>query len=159
MSFTQSYELIIKKVEEKDIDAGIEMVKEFYLKAFKEQNLAFKYKDVKKLCEIIARKNISFIAYDGKKAVGSIGGFIIPHVFDSDEKMFNEVFWYVREEYRKSSLGIRLMKAIEEYCKNNKIKYCLMASLGNRRDDALCKLYSKRGYKHFETVYIKTIGE
>jgi len=151
--------MIIRKAELGDIARGIEMVRAFYSSAFKEMDLAFDEKEADKLCQILVKDNLAIVAIDKDKVIGAIAGMITPYIFDPGARMFQETVWYVDESYRNGPLPIRLIHSAEDYCKEHNIRYCLMASLGNRRDESLAKLYGRRGYKHFETTYIKTIGE
>ena len=135
-----------------------EMVKKFYTKAFGEFNIEFNKETAHKLGLGLIEDHLALVYCDEDKVIGCIGGFITPSQFDPKTKVFNEVLWYVDEDYRRTRAPLLLFNAVENYCKDNEIKHMIMASLGNRRDESLAKFYDRRGYVHFETTYIKSIG-
>ena len=149
---------MIRKAKIEDEPAVFDMVRKFYNKAFDEFNVDFNEETAHKIGKELIKNHLVFVSCDADKVTGCIGGFIVPSQFDANASMFQETLWYVDKEYRNSRDSLRLFSSVENYCKENGVTHIIMASLGNRRDEALSRFYDKRGYTHFETTYIKSIG-
>jgi len=149
---------LIRRAIISDEPMVFEMVRKFYNKAFSEFNVEFKEETAHNIGSELIKNHLVFVACDGDKVIGCIGGFITPSQFDAGSNMFQETLWYIDEAYRTSRDSLRLFSAVEDHCKDNGITHIIMASLGNRRDESLARFYDRRGYTHFETTYIKSIG-
>ena len=88
--------------------------------------------------------------------VGGIGLLEVEDLF-SGIKCLNELFWFVKKEYRGSIENIRLFKKMETYAKNNDVKYIQMIHLPDLKEVKLEKLYIKKGYSLLQKCYIKEV--
>lgn len=81
------------------------------------------------------------------KIVGAISGLVVKSLM-GDEVVFQEIFFYVLEEYRRlSRCFLQDIKTICEYGKVNKIV------LSSFQNEILGKFYMANGYKFLETHY------
>jgi GNAT superfamily N-acetyltransferase len=89
-----------------------------------------------------------------KKIIGALGFFITPAVEDG-ALCCTEAFWYVHENYRGS--GIKIFNKFEDYAKSIGCKRIAMVHLENSMPDKLKKLYTRKKYKHIESMYLKEL--
>jgi len=89
---------------------------------------------------------------DGK---GLIMGLITPSVWCDKSLILHEVMWFVKKEYRKSTIGYRLFDAYVKYgkkLKNEKrIKYFVMGKLPTSPNIK----YEKYGFKKTDESWIQ----
>ena len=157
MTFTAQKD-VIRAATAGDEEELFDLISDFYIKKFGEMGLGFKKESVMPIIRTLIENHIIFVCTNDGKIVGGIGGVIVPWSFDPNELMFQETAWFVKEENRGSKVFLRLFNVMEDYCKEMGIKYIAMGSLGNYRDNILCNFYSRKGYKHYETLYIKSLG-
>lgn len=106
----------------------------------------------KKLMPTLVETSIVMEAENG--IVGIIAGVITSHIVNN-MPLFQEVFWYVEEQYRVHS--VNLLEELEPFCAKKGCKQIVMAYHGEERSAVADRLYRKQGYKILETHYIKTI--
>jgi hypothetical protein len=89
---------------------------------------------------------------DGK---GLIMGLITPSVWCDKSLILHEVMWFVKKEYRKSTIGYRLFDAYVKYGKKLKdekrIKYFVMGKLPTSPNIK----YEKYGFKKTDESWIQ----
>lgn len=96
-------------------------------------------------------EHIGFVAMDGDKPAGMIGGMINYFIFGGI-KMCTEIAWWVEPEYRQSGVGKELIEALEYWAKKTDCKFVTMSALDK---DYLPKFYEKLGYSFAEISYMK----
>ena len=88
-------------------------------------------------------------------------GFIIGMVFGSPlnqmVKMATELAWWVKPEYRKTSAGVKLLKALEAGAKENGAVSLTMVCLESIEPDAVQAIYEKMGYSQAERSFLRRI--
>jgi GNAT superfamily N-acetyltransferase len=95
-----------------------------------------------------------YAAVENKTVIGAIG--MIKHPDIHCGKMTAvECFWVVLKEYRKSNIGIELLKEFERWADENGCKRKGMIHLADSMPDKLKVLYERLGYKLLELHYIK----
>ena len=89
---------------------------------------------------------------DGK---GLIMGLITPSIWCDKSLILHEVMWFVKKEYRKSTIGYRLFDAYVKYGKKLKdekrIKYFVMGKLPTSPNIK----YEKYGFKKTDESWIQ----
>ena len=148
----------IRKATIEDIDEGYPMLSEFYTCAFEDMGLPFKPKYAKGITAKLIEEHIVLVAEGDEGLCGCIGLSIQSYEFNEGEKMLYEMFWYVKPN-SPPTIALKLIRKAEEIGKELGAKYMCLSSLGNRRDETIGRFYRKLGWKHFETTYIKTLGE
>ena len=103
------------------------------------------------LDSILAGQGIIFI----EENKGLIIGMITPSVWNDKVLIMHELAWYVKPEYRKSSIGYRLFMAYrlhgKELQNNGRIKYFTMTKL----DTSPLLKYEKYGFKKKDENWIQ----
>lgn len=70
-------------------------------------------------------------------------------------KLFHEIMWFVKKEYRR--YGLKLFSELEDKCRKEGYDHIIMTCLGNDHGNTLSKLYKAKGYRFFESHYIKNL--
>lgn len=89
-----------------------------------------------------------------QKIIGALGFFITRAVEDG-ALCCTEAFWYVHENHRGS--GIKILNKFEDYAKSIGCKRIAMVHLENSMPEKLKKLYTRKKYKHIESMYLKEL--
>ena len=135
----------IRKATKKDFKEIFSMIKEEYLKHYKE-----------KWTEKNSLKTLNYYGMIGKIFVIEIGGEVAGFVILREEYYNNRKSVMVEElvvrgDIQRKGIGRKLMNFVEEYCKNNKVKYIWLIT--GKKVDAF-KFYKELGYKYGEdTAY------
>ena len=101
---------------------------------------------------------ILLVAEQDGQIVGITAGLVFSWYFNSSHKTGQELFWYVHPDYRKGTIGIRLLKELERQAKEKGATTFIMVSeelMGNH--DYMEKLYHKLGYHNYESAYIRNL--
>lgn len=86
-------------------------------------------------------------------------GILAGSVVDSSmfgQKIYQELIWYVDEKHRGE--GFKLLKHLEEWCREKGIGKIIMAFMHNSMPDRLYEFYQKKGYVPLETHLIKDLS-
>jgi GNAT superfamily N-acetyltransferase len=86
---------------------------------------------------------------------GAVAGVVYENVFDG-EKQATELFWYVWPGATPGT-GTLLLGAFEEWARWKDCTRVTMAYMIHNMPDRLAHFYEKRGYRPFETHYVKAI--
>jgi len=90
-----------------------------------------------------------------------IAGFIIGMVFGSPMnqmvKMASELAWWVKPEFRRTSAGIKLLKALEESAKGNGAVSLTMICLESINPDEVQGIYERMGYAQAERSFLRCV--
>ena len=96
-----------------------------------------------------------FVCYDGDTLTGAIGGYVINQSY-SDHPLYGiEDFWYVKKEYRKNNVGIKLFNMLESWFKE--VGADQMQMMHYPYAPKLKDFYEGQGFKILETTYIKSL--
>jgi len=88
---------------------------------------------------------------------GMIGFIIFPMFMNKATLMSQELFWWVDENSRNTSLGIKLLKAAEKASRESGANVMNMLSLEDLNGEKVNKMYSKLGYKRKEQSYMRVL--
>lgn len=138
---------------EKYRDHLSELMVEFYRQSLKEYGLVTDDKTIKEFEASCGQS--TFILLKEGVPIGILAGMVIDSpLFRA--KVYQEVVWYVDENHRGD--GLRLLKHLEEWCKEKGIKKIIMAFMHNSMPDRLYEFYLKKGYEPLETHLIKDVS-
>ena len=87
------------------------------------------------------------------RIVGIVSGILIGHMLFAGPKVAQEPMWYVLPDHRNSKLGLKLLKAYEDWARDRGCKHCIVDCL----DPSIEGLISKLGYKAMERKFIKEL--
>ena len=91
-------------------------------------------------------KGAAFLAYKEDKCIGFVGAVITPFFF-SDYERANDVGFYILPEHRGGSTAFKLLKAIEDWAKENGAKELFMGHSVGGKIEEMKKFYTHNGYK------------
>ena len=96
-----------------------------------------------------------FAIKEGDDFHGMLGVVKFPDI-NTGEMIACEMFWFVSKEHRGK--GLLLVKAFEEWAKQEGCKKVAIAHLEDSMPDSLEKLYVRMGYALSEKTYIKEVA-
>ena len=141
--------MICRKYESKDISA---------IRDILENDLGYNCELNKlnnRVDEMLKRGNYQiFVACDGDKVVGYIG-LVSYLAFELDNEGMKIIALAVSKEYRRKGIGTKLLKAAEQWAKENNIEVILLNS-GLQREDAH-SFYESQEYFKKSYGFIKRI--
>jgi GNAT superfamily N-acetyltransferase len=91
-------------------------------------------------------KGAAFLAYKEDKCIGFVGAIITPFFF-SDYERATDVGFYILPEHRGGSTAFKLLKAIEDWAKENGAKELFMGHSVGGKIEEMKKFYIHNGYK------------
>jgi hypothetical protein len=101
---------------------------------------------------------VIFLLEDQTSAVlGGIGGLMHPDLL-TGRKTAVELFWYIKEEHRRGTWPVRLLKEFEAWAKAGHCYDVAMIHMECSMPDRLKEFYGRRGYRLFETMYRKVLA-
>ena len=107
---------------------------------------------------LAAIKDNLCIVYDVEgKAQGFVCGIKGYLMANFDVLVGTELAWWVNQEFRNTSAGLKLLKAIERRAKSLQIKYWNMAYMNSSMPASIKKIYESMGYKENECLYTKVL--
>lgn len=98
---------------------------------------------------------ILLVLHENFELKGAIAGVIYENVFDG-LLCASEIFWYVWPGATKGA-GTALLSAFEEWAQVQGAKRVTMAHMLHSQPEQLSAFYERRGYKAFETHYVKSL--
>ena len=100
---------------------------------------------------------ISFVAVDESlNPIGMLLAIVDGLWINKDVKVSQEVMWWVDEEYRNTSAGMRLIKEYEVACEASNVSYIGMNLLSTSQE-RLKDWLARKGYEQMETSFVKEI--
>lgn len=144
--------MIIRRFEDKDCNAVIDLTQRFHAESLKEYGSVIDVKFLIKLFHEV--KETSFLVEEEKKVTGLLAGKVVTDLL-SEEKTYAEIMWFMRKEKRQH--GIRLLRFVEKWVRDQGIKRMMMVHMGNSKSDKLSDFYRRIGYIPMEIHYIKQL--
>jgi GNAT superfamily N-acetyltransferase len=139
---------LIRQATVEDIDLVSDLIKSF-INSLPEYGLSF---DSDKLFDMFTDgTHVCLIDDEGN-------GFIAGKVFEevtSHKKYLMEMAWYVLPEHR--GIGVDLLKAFEDYGRNNGIETVVMVAINNGMYDIVSRFYKQNGYSLMETHFMRRL--
>ena len=108
-----------------------------------------------KLAEKLAKDHVMLELEIDNEIVGGVGGFITPFQFNGGTKLFQEVFFYLKDSFKKYSQ--LLLAELERKCKEIQLSKIIMAHPNDGNLEKMERFYKARGFKKLETHFIKRI--
>ena len=99
-----------------DIPKILSLVKEFYPQTSYAKWAPFDDESVTNIINTLRTRGILLIAQKGDEVVGIVGALGAPFMFNSNFVVGHEVIWFVTPAYRKTSVGIDLLKRADQLC-------------------------------------------
>lgn len=119
-----------------------------------EAGISFDDKRAQYLVNIINSGTLKYYSIEGK---GFIAWVESPMIINPFKILASEIAWFVEKEYRGSTVGIKLLKEYEKIAKNNGCNFVDIAYLEHMQEYDMENMYSRMGYKKYETHFIKEV--
>ena len=108
---------------------------------------------MRQAAEVAVRHGVTLVAEVGGVAVGMLIAFPIQDPY-SGEWLLDEVAWWVEPEYRRGTLGPRMLRVLEQIARDRGIRSVKMiAPVGTD----VGRYYERHGYRAVETTYLKRL--
>lgn len=107
------------------------------------------------LGKVLITEHTVLISETDGKLQGMIAGILVPNFYTPRFKVMQELFWWVVEEYRNSSVAIKLLKQFEQVAHEKMADSIVMVS--TEKTPTLPDFYSKLGYVRMEQSFVKEI--
>lgn len=102
--------------------------------------------------------NIGFwIAEDGGRPVGACGAVLFPLWWAEDVRLCQELFWWITPEARGTGAAAGLLRAMEDWARENGARYHFMVCLEDENAGRVGKLYRRAGYRPTEHSFLKEL--
>ena len=147
---------MIRDCETKDIPALVAMSKTFWQHTlYKDEE--FQEDAVEGMIKATMEDKLC-IVYDVKGiAQGFVCGVKGYLMANFDVSVGTELAWWVNKDYRNSSAGLKLLKAIESRARELNIKYWNMAYMQSSMPESIKRIYESMGYKENESLYTRVL--
>ena len=99
---------------------------------------------------------LCFVCEKDGMIVGMIGGVISPVYFNHNHVSGEELFWWVADGAPPSA-GLKLLTAIEDKARELGCSTWQMKSLAHLNGERMEQLYTRRGYRASERLFIKEL--
>lgn len=142
-----------------DLNAMIKLVKEFFAaNSFEHFGFSIDIASIERLVDIITKKHLMLILEaSDKKIVGGVGGLTVPFLFNDNNTVFQELFFYIKIGFRRYSH--LLMAELKKECKALKLDMMIMGYPCNGKADKLERFYKIKGFKKLETHFIARVNQ
>ena len=145
--------VIIRRGEHKDYEQALVLLEEFHAEALSAFGIEFD-EDRARYTINEVRENSFILEIDGEMQ-GLIAGKIVEYPLQND-KIFQEMIWYVRKEFRGKH-GLKLLHHLETWCKENNMNILIMAHMSNLKSAKIERYYNRIGYQLMESLYVKRL--
>lgn len=98
-----------------------------------------------------------FVACEDDVPVGMLSGIYQPWFACFEQGIINEQWWFVLEDYRKSTYANDLLDAFVAWGKEKGAVIVQMAFLDTEKKAVLERYYRMKGFKYVESYYMKEI--
>lgn len=139
-----------------DVPAIVRMSERFYATTSYAGWADFNPETVEALAANLTENHVMLIAEHDGQAVGMVGLFVAPFMFNADRTAAYEVVWWVDPEGRATGAGRALLEAVEPACRAKGCHAVQMVHLANSPPQAAA-LYERAGYAHTESSYTRTL--
>lgn len=149
--------MIVRRATRADYPTMFLLVEEFFkANTFAHLELDIDVASVTKLVEKLTTEHLMLVLEtDCGIIIGGTGGLIVPFLFNTKIKIFQELFSYVQKDYRKYSQ--LLLCELKKICQELKLNMMIMGYPSDGKLDKMERYYQARGFKKLETHFIKRI--
>ena len=106
---------------------------------------------------MIGDDGLLLAAEEGGRVIGMAGGVIFPFFMNANQRIAQELFWWVSPDYR-AGIGNVLLEQLEAEASRRGADVFLTANIAGERDGAFKRLYMQRGYKPSENMFMKVLN-
>jgi GNAT superfamily N-acetyltransferase len=96
------------------------------------------------------------LVIEDKEIVGMLGASVTESYFSND-RIAQELVWFVDPKYRGHRDSIKLIDAYERWAKMSKCSVIQLSTILDLVEGKVEKFYNRRGYKRVESAFIKEL--
>lgn len=145
----------IRKATIDDRDKAVSILKEFFEQTDYAE-LGWSQESIEDIVEKLTVTDTA-ILFINDSGTGLVGGYCTPYWMNMGKVFAQEMFWYVLKGHRGGTDGARLLKAFEDWAKEQKADYICMSSTANLDPEGVGNVLKRRGYKPVDISYLKEI--
>lgn len=151
--------MLIRRAVADDIPALIRMGAAFHSKTNYAALIQFDENTVVPLFHrLIANADAVLLVAEGESGVcGMAAALCYSHWWNRHHLTGQELFWWVDEEKRGGSAGLKLFRGLESWALERGLKTFTMASTTNLAPESLRRFYERHGYHGWDVNYTKEI--
>lgn len=149
----------VREASISDAKELIEMGQSFFTQSGYEDIFAFDKETFKETVKhlILDTTGTIFVVDDNDKAVGMAGALLFPFYMNKDVLSCQEIFWWINPENRKGLAGMKLLKAVEKWAKDNGAFTFNMMCLEHLEPEKVEKLLTIKGYNKTERHFMRIL--
>lgn len=138
-----------------DMDRCIEMARQFY-EAAQLAEFSFDEESAKRtFLHLVESDDGVLLVADKGGLVGMAAALCFPHYMNHSIKVAQELFWWVDQEQRGGTTGVRLLSALELWAKAKGCTTLTMVCLPI--ESPAEAIYARTGYRPLERSYLKRV--
>jgi GNAT superfamily N-acetyltransferase len=143
----------IRKATPADLPRIVEMVGHFITQTSYRVLFKFKPDAIAELAAKVLQIGIVLVADVDGVVVGMIAAFPIEEPIGR-QRLVDELAWWVEPDYRRGSIGPRLLGALEKWARQKGLTLCKMIA---PVESDVGRFYARLGYRPVETAYVKRL--
>lgn len=147
----------VRRGTTEDIDALVEMGGRFFTYSAFSGFIKFEKEAARASLNVLVDTGIILVAVHDDQIVGGIAGVIAPIWFNQGARTATELAWWVDDEFRCTSAGIKLYRAFEQWAKAQDVDAIVMSDLIVSNSAPAEKLFQKLGFTTVERSHVKRI--
>lgn len=140
-----------------DIDALVEMGGRFFAFSAFSGFIPYDADAVRTGLTGLLEHGVVLVADCDGQLVGGIVGAMAPVWFNKDTRAATELAWWVNEDFRHTSAGIKLYRAFEQWAKDQGAHAIVMSDLVIRGVAPAENLFRKLGFTTVERSHVKKV--
>ena len=147
---------VIRYATRDDIDRIVEMAHRFYPESGYASIAPMKDENVAGLAIITMDTGVMLVAERDGELIGMASLHLDPWMFNPDALVAHELVYWIEPEHRGGMLAVRMLKAIEQACREKGAVAIRMATLAGSPESAGA-LYERAGFPLTERYYTKRL--
>lgn len=148
---------VFELTDPKSADDIMPLLREFYRQTRQSATLELDEDAVRTLVGSLVESEAGavFVAVDKDgEVIGTTAGMLFPLWMCPAHTTGQEMFWYVREDRRRSKAGKLLFNALEKWAKEHADSFNMVA-LSHMHEKRIGNMYESKGYVPLERTYTK----
>lgn len=149
--------IIVRQAKPEDMDDILRLGRDFFYSGGLGRFFEFCSESTVEFIEksFVPENTFGVFVSEDEQITGIAGVFLVPHFFNKNVLVAQEIFWWVDPPHRGSRAGIKLYRAMMDYMIFNDADVSSMADLESL--ESLDAFYTKLGYVRTDHNYMKRI--
>lgn len=149
--------MIIRPLVKSDRLQMLSISKEFFNITCADLGYHFNEDKANRLIDMALENKIKCFVVEVNGEIVGLSALIIADSLFSDEKIAQEVLWYVKPSHRSGMTGIRLYKRLLQCARESEVDFLIMSTTRNIDEYRVSAFYKKDGFKYTDSNYLKRI--